>query len=403
MAQYLSVKESNVLTTIIKLIRRYKDSPHFEHDTWPVKAETLIQTIGSMSNVREFSLCSSPMSPVIVPRLRDLKYFLRTAVNSGWATFGSTLRSLTLNLSLEGYRCVLTPTLLFPNLEALSITLSELINLRDDSDSKLVHDLLVPFINIHHSSLQSLKLVLHIDVSSCLLRIRHLPRLQTLDYYCGLSSRNINNSGLQHILQTHSNELRELSLSFGFPFPGKLSSGWYTQKCFSVALPHLQSITLGSGCWWDLGLTAAWLQNFNKSLTCLILDRWRFSFQEVETIVNVFTGPGLHSLYLSVHQMTPELVDMLERKLPWLIFLQLRFTAVCTSESSEFVSWNEDKLFCQVMRDRLYSNWKLRHFIAQFTGLPYKLRSDTLVECEAAIGIALPGLQTLRVEEYAKV
>lgn len=55
------------------------------------------------------------------------------------------------------------------------------------------------------------------------------------------------------------------------------------------------------------------------------------------------------------------------------------------------------------MRDRLYSNWKLRHFIAQFTGLPYKLRSDTLVECEAAIGIALPGLQTLRVEEYAKV
>jgi hypothetical protein len=52
------------------------------------------------------------------------------------------------------------------------------------------------------------------------------------------------------------------------------------------------------------------------------------------------------------------------------------------------------------MQDRLYSRWKLRHFIAQFTGLDTKLREDTLTELEAAIGIALPGLQTLSVEKY---
>jgi hypothetical protein len=57
--------------------------------------------------------------------------------------------------------------------------------------------------------------------------------------------------------------------------------------------------------------------------------------------------------------------------------------------------------FCQVMQDRSYSDWKLRHFIAQFTGLATKLRGDALGEYKVAIGVALPGLQTLRVEVYS--
>ena len=52
------------------------------------------------------------------------------------------------------------------------------------------------------------------------------------------------------------------------------------------------------------------------------------------------------------------------------------------------------------MQNRLYSDWKLRHFIAQFTGLAIKLRQDTLAELEAAIGIALPSLRMLSVEKY---
>ena len=52
------------------------------------------------------------------------------------------------------------------------------------------------------------------------------------------------------------------------------------------------------------------------------------------------------------------------------------------------------------MRHRLYSHWKLRHFIAQFTGLDIKLRQNTLADIKAAIDTALPGLRILSVEKY---
>ena len=346
MAQYLSLKESNVITMILKRLRRSGESPSFERDPRPAKAEVLLQVISSMSNVREFILCISHMWPRDFPRLRDLEYLLRKVVTAGRLTFGNTLRSLTLNLSLEGYQYALTPTLLFPHLEALSITLSTLEPTSDGR--KLLRDLLIPFINTHHSTLQSLTLVLSAfgktDLSPCLFDICHLPHLHKLDYYYGfISSQDVDTSGLQHILRMHSNTLQELSLGFGFTYPGISNMEWYAQQCFRVPLPHLRSLNLGSGCWWDVGLTAAWLQQFEASLSCLILDRWRFSFRQVETIVNVFARRGLHTLYLSVYNMTPELVDMLEKSLPGLGFLQLKFAGVCASEF-EPQRWNEDKL-----------------------------------------------------------
>ena len=338
MAQYLSIKENNVLSMILTRIRRWPLLGRDPRST--AKTEMLLQSIGSMSNVRQFILCNSH---IWQPHPRDLGYLLRMVVTTGRATFGNTLRSLTLNLSLEGYHYALTPALLFPNLEALSVTLS-----MTSDGRKLLRDLLIPFINVHHSTLLSLALVLgtfgETDLSPYLLEIHHLSHLQKLDFYYGFtSSHNVATSGLQHILRMHSNELRELSLGFGITYLGISSVEWFAQECFRVPLPHLQSLSLKSGCWWDVGLTAVWLRQFEASLSCLILDRWRFSFRQVETIVNVFTRRGLHTLYLSVHHMTPELVDMLERTLPGLLFLQLKFAGVCASEF-EPERWNEDKL-----------------------------------------------------------
>jgi hypothetical protein len=54
--------------------------------------------------------------------------------------------------------------------------------------------------------------------------------------------------------------------------------------------------------------------------------------------------------------------------------------------------------FCQCMRDRVYSDWKLHHFIGSFKGNDRK--EDILLEWEAAVGIALPQLHTLRMEKW---
>jgi hypothetical protein len=51
------------------------------------------------------------------------------------------------------------------------------------------------------------------------------------------------------------------------------------------------------------------------------------------------------------------------------------------------------------MRDRLYPDWKLRHFIACFVHL-FDYRSNVLSQWKAAIGVAIPRLQTLIVERY---
>jgi hypothetical protein len=210
-----------------------------------------------------------------------------------------------------------------------------------------MRDILVPFINTHYFTLKSLTLVMATfgtkDISSCLCDIHHLPHLQKLGYHYDFISSDIDTSGLQHILQKHSNELRELTLSFGFT-SSVSSSEWYAQECFRVALPRLQSLTLGDGCGWDVGLTAAWLQHFNKSLTSLTLDRWRFSYHQAETIIREFARQELQTLYLSVHHLSPGLFEMLEDNLPNLVRLRLRFADVSWKTGQQ--GWNEEILVC---------------------------------------------------------
>lgn len=346
MAQYLSVKKSNVLTKVLQRIRQTTNSPPAEHDT---RVEALLQSIKGMSNMRELVLRTTFRTLVHLPRSRDLEYLLRTVISTGQTTFGNSLRSLTLNLAPESYYYALTPSLLFPNLEDLRIILlsSPLPEPSWTDGRKLLRDILVPFINTHYFTLKSLTLIMALygtnDISTCLCNIHHIPHLQKLDYhYDFISEDNIDTSGLQHILQKHSNELCELSLGFGFPPITISSSEWYAQDCFRVALPRLQSLTLRDGCWWDMELTAAWLQHFNKSLTHLTLDRWRFSYQQAETIIRVFAGQELHTLHLSVHCLSPGFFEMLENNLPNLVHLRLRFADV----SGETVpqGWNEDIL-----------------------------------------------------------
>src|ERR1700733_12156263 len=95
MAQYLSVKESNVLTTIFKRIRQTTNSPPVEHDTRTTRVEALLQSIKGMSNVRELVLSTTLRTWLhTLPRSCDLEYLLRTVISSGRTTFGNSLRSL---------------------------------------------------------------------------------------------------------------------------------------------------------------------------------------------------------------------------------------------------------------------------------------------------------------------
>ena len=134
-------------------------------------------------------------------------------------------------------------------------------------------DLLVPFINNHHPTLQSLKLSFasfspFTDISSHLTGANHLPYLRNLEIFD--VSSNSDDSGLRRILEIHSDTLLGLCLDFGIEARTSRAE-WYARTIFHVALPHLESLKLGAGCFLDLGLTAAYVpvQRFGNSLTTL--------------------------------------------------------------------------------------------------------------------------------------
>jgi hypothetical protein len=213
--------------------------------------------------------------------------FFQVTMSAVRATFGSTLRSLALNLPPNSYRYALTPSPIFPRLKHLSIALmfTEFGPCNDISD--LLRDLLVPFVNDHHPTIEHLNMSFttycHFDVSPYLRGIRHLPRLRKL----GLDFDSVNMdktsySGLRYLLEIHSDELRELFLNFPLRYPSDggtvTPSGRYQQAIGQVALPHLESLNLGTGCAFILGQRAAYLQQFHRSLTTLILDHKDFSY-----------------------------------------------------------------------------------------------------------------------------
>jgi hypothetical protein len=84
--------------------------------------------------------------------LKDLEYIMQTVINTGWATFGSTLRRLKLHFPHYCYSVSTMPStlgLVFPRLEELDIA---------SYTFKFLRDQVIPFINNHHATLKVLTL-----------------------------------------------------------------------------------------------------------------------------------------------------------------------------------------------------------------------------------------------------
>jgi hypothetical protein len=248
---------------------------------------------------------------------------MQTVLVVGWTTFGSTLRRLKPHLPRHCLSVSPMPTVVFPRLEELDITLSKFEFLSDR------------VVNNHHTTLQSLKLSFDkvlakdgLDACCCFLQIRHLPHLRTLHFnYCIFDEEYLDTSGLHSFLVTHSTSLRELRLDLYCPRDGwSPTNDQYAQPVFRVTLPCLESLELGSGCCDNVGITAVYLQQYTRSLTRLKLERTHLSFQEVEVLLDVLTEHSkLQSLTIDVQHFSPQLLDLLAIKLPSLDHLHMVF------------------------------------------------------------------------------
>jgi hypothetical protein len=337
------------------------------------------QLVGSMTSVVDLRIATQGHSSHL--QFRD------QIVMAGWAAFGSSLRSLTLVAPLGDENFPLRPTLVFPNLEHLAIELSCLAD-----GTKLVRDLLVPFMNNHHSTLRSLELSLavsdHSNASMWFLGMRRLPHLSKLSFNYRSSSRGVTDPHtLWYILGMHSAGLRELE--FKPPrIPPPDGSTQYPQPPSYITLPRLESLYAALDSFSDLPRTAACLRQCKNSLTILKLPGRRLAYSEVEMIVMALEGRDkLRVLHLEVDFIGPVLFDLFSARLPNLDQLDLVFLWVTSN-------------FCETMvqQRQSYSQWKLRHFTAQ----PYlRVEEETLAKWRAAVGAALSGLRTLKVVHSA--
>lgn len=348
-----------------------------EQDRWNTKVMSqMLQIVGNTSSVTDFSMTTQGYFP--------RSQFRKQIVIAAWTAFGSNLRSLTLVAPLFESKFPLDPTLVFPNLDQLSIELSCQYGRVDGT--KLVENLLVPFMNNHHSTLRSLALSLQIEGLASPLPlfsgIRHLPYLSKFIFCCQFPSavRGPDTSALLHILTKHSNHLRELELMLSHwstPEPHV----WYTQASLHVALPRLEFLHVTLDFFSVSFRTAAYLRQFKNSLMTLKLTGRRLTYSETEQIINVFAGPDkLRVLHLEIDHLGPELFDLFSITLPSLDVLYLVFLWVSSA-------------FYQTMERQLYSEWNLRHFTAR----PYlRIDPDILANWEATIRAALPHLQTFK-------
>jgi hypothetical protein len=351
-------REPKLRNAILKFLRRFqaKDSspalvPTVPPPTPPSRkgvryAKLASDLVARMSNVEELNVeglwghvdgFAGPRSICCGRRnLIDLEHTMQTMIATGWSTFGSTLRRLKLHLPHYCFFVSTMPTLVFPCLEELDITLDSSIFLGDR---------VVPFINDHHSTLQSLELSFedtNLDPCSYLHQIHNIPNLTTFRFrYHVIDVIDLDTSGLHTFLSTHATNLRALRLDLytNEDRPGVLNQDdWSAQPVFHIALPRLESLELGGRCFTNLEKIGTYLRQYAHSLTVLKLERRHLLFREVEVLLEVLTGHDkLQCLTMYVLHLTPELLDLLAMKLPSLDHIYMIFQFVFPSQNETAV------------------------------------------------------------------
>ncbi|KAG6873336.1 hypothetical protein C0995_000195 [Termitomyces sp. Mi166 len=303
------------------------------------------------------------------------------------------LRSLTLDIMMEGYQS-LSPTIVFPLLERLSIVLSHAYCSTDHKS--LIHNVLAPFVNNHHSTLRIFHLStlgsLYIfDIPSFLSQLQHFPHLETFRlWHPFVSIQQSDSTGVSHVLRLHSEHLLELSLHAKGPIQYSMyptAEQWYAQEFLKVKLPKLQVLDLDIELYPDIIQTSSYLGQFRHSLKSLKLSVNMLSYEDVREIVHTFSEQDrLSELQMAIGVLSPQLLSLLASELPSLDILFLEFDKLSSSASNGGV-WSDLLVYPQI------HSWKLRYLTAE----PSNDAFEDLREYEQQIRAAFPRLKKLKM------
>ncbi|KAF8909251.1 hypothetical protein CPB84DRAFT_1765649 [Gymnopilus junonius] len=322
-----------------------------------------------------------------------------TAVPFLLTVFQPNLRKLSLELSLENMRTLLTPSFKVEKLEELQLTIhSENIDsVWERSDILRTH--LAPAISRLRSTLQTLTIQSWepADLSPMLCAISRLPALEELVIAIPVESPHLGDpEGLTHFLNAHRVTLRTLRLratQFGGCglTPDLVSfDNWVRQAVVGVHLPKLRQLDISSGHF-PIDTSLFCLQHFASSITSLSLTGCYRSYDDVHEALNLVsdTDGSLFRLRLGLVSLSPQLVDLISSQLPGLIRLELvvKYILPHPFDSPRFSSQHPDDqattqvdAFLSEMENRCYSFWELGHMSLLADFLPSRTHYEDLLE-----------------------
>ncbi|KAF5336369.1 hypothetical protein D9611_006579 [Ephemerocybe angulata] len=367
-------------------------------------ARARLSNLRNLSRLEHFDVQCDPTDDIdafkqILPSLR-----------LSWSGYSTSLRSLSLRIPLECYQGLFCSSLVLPRLSKLVIHVFASHHSTNPVDPMC--SALVPFINRHTPSLESLSIVTPqtgtADLSPMFHKLKFFPRLTSISLaFCALSLECINLAGIQEFFSSHSYQLEDVYLHFnrmvGLKAENFRADIFFALPLFHVPLHCLKSLDIGftgfrdaTGFW-----TIAYAHHFTETLERLVLRHTQLSTTSLARLAEPFSQ--LRKLEVAVEQFTPTVLDVLSTSLPQLTELRLSFLGYSGDdsfyESFEDPSMTQD--FCSEMGRRLYPGWNLRHLKTHIITPRTKDRSSPVLLapnvdlCLRVLTSALPSVQTI--------
>lgn len=299
---------------------------------------TILEVLSGLPNVTAYYVtwCGLPsISKTAVP-------FLSTVLHGN-------LHKLSLELSLENVRNLLTPSFQVENLKELELCIhSESVGSIEERNI-ILETHLAPAIRRLRENLQ----LLHIqswepaDLAPMLRGVGTLPALAHLIIAIPVEGIHLGDPmGLAEFLSAHRLTLKTLCLR-GTQYGGKGLEPtvysfdiWMRNAVDGVTLPKLRTLEISSH-FFPIDTSLFCLQQFSTRIISVALTGCYRTYSDVEDVLNVIEHRRNHpvtTLRLALVSLSPQLVDLISSKVPYLERLELavKYTLPHSMDTPEF-------------------------------------------------------------------
>lgn len=296
------------------------------YDAYPeMVLRPMIDAIKEMSDLNEYIVDiewwhRAVMDNLAAPEARSTMQLLAIP----FSTCGSTLRKISLRMSFDTLRPLISSAVGLEAIEELNLDLKwdgVIWQWEDQSYRETVIEALVPFINGFSRTLRHFSFLseARLDLSELFSLLGHFPRLQRFVLYIPFNNICLSNSShLSSFIAKHAQNLTHLAvmanLALDYPREDFIDE-WVEADLTKISLPALTTLELGAGL--NVPPVVACMHKYGSTLTTLCLETPPLEQEELTIVLNACSTSLIR---LRVHSMHfhGRVVALLAKRFPLL-------------------------------------------------------------------------------------